>query len=30
MLALMDMARARVRERFGIELVNEVALVGEP
>jgi UDP-N-acetylmuramate dehydrogenase len=29
-LALMDVARARVRERFGIELANEVALVGEP
>jgi len=29
-LALMDLARARVRERFGIELANEVALVGEP
>jgi UDP-N-acetylmuramate dehydrogenase len=29
-LALMDMARSRVRERFGIELENEVALVGEP
>ncbi|HLB26250.1 MAG TPA: UDP-N-acetylmuramate dehydrogenase [Dehalococcoidia bacterium] len=29
-LALMELARERVRERFGIELVNEVALVGEP
>jgi UDP-N-acetylmuramate dehydrogenase len=29
-LALMDLARSRVRERFGIELENEVALVGEP
>jgi UDP-N-acetylmuramate dehydrogenase len=29
-LALMDLARARVRERFGIELENEVATVGEP
>jgi UDP-N-acetylmuramate dehydrogenase len=29
-LALMELARARVRERFGIELENEVATVGEP
>ena len=29
-LALMDLARSRVRERFGIELENEVAVVGEP
>jgi UDP-N-acetylmuramate dehydrogenase len=29
-LALMDLARSRVRERFDIELENEVALVGEP
>ena len=29
-LALMDLARSRVRERFGIELANEVATVGEP
>lgn len=29
-LALMDLARSRVRERFGIEMENEVALVGEP
>ncbi len=29
-LALMDLARSRVRERFGVELENEVALVGEP
>lgn len=29
-LALMDLARALVRERFGIELENEVAMVGEP
>ncbi len=29
-LALMDLARSRVRERFGIELETEVALVGQP
>lgn len=29
-LALMDLARSRVRERFGIELESEVAVVGEP
>jgi UDP-N-acetylmuramate dehydrogenase len=29
-LALMELARSRVRERFGIELENEVAVVGEP
>jgi UDP-N-acetylmuramate dehydrogenase len=29
-IALMDLARSRVRERFAIELENEVALVGEP
>jgi UDP-N-acetylmuramate dehydrogenase len=29
-LALMELARERVHERFGIELANEVALVGEP
>lgn len=29
-LALMDLARSRVRERFGIDLASEVALVGEP
>jgi UDP-N-acetylmuramate dehydrogenase len=29
-LALMELARSRVRERFGIELENEVATVGEP
>jgi UDP-N-acetylmuramate dehydrogenase len=29
-LALMELARDRVRERFGIELENEVATVGEP
>ena len=29
-LALMDLARSRVRERFGIEMENEVAVVGEP
>ena len=29
-LALMDLARTRIRERFGIEMENEVALVGEP
>ncbi len=29
-LALMELARSRVRERFGIELENEVAMVGEP
>ncbi len=28
-LALMDLARSRVQERFGIELENEVAVVGE-
>jgi UDP-N-acetylmuramate dehydrogenase len=28
-LALMDLARSRVRERFGIDLENEVAVVGE-
>jgi UDP-N-acetylmuramate dehydrogenase len=29
-LALMELTRSRVRERFGVELENEVALVGEP
>ena len=29
-LALMELARSRVRERFGIELENEVAMAGEP
>jgi UDP-N-acetylmuramate dehydrogenase len=29
-LALMELARSRVRERFGIELENEVATAGEP
>lgn len=29
-LALMELARERVRERFGIELENEVATAGEP
>ncbi|TET95692.1 MAG: UDP-N-acetylmuramate dehydrogenase [Dehalococcoidia bacterium] len=29
-LALMELPRSRVRERFGVELENEVALVGEP
>lgn len=29
-LALMEMARSRVREQFGIELENEVATAGEP
>ena len=29
-LALMELARTRVRERFGLELENEVATVGEP
>ena len=29
-LSLMDLARSRVRERFAIEMENEVALVGEP
>ena len=29
-LALMELARSRVRERFGIELANEVAMAGEP
>jgi UDP-N-acetylmuramate dehydrogenase len=29
-LALMELARNRVREQFGIELENEVATVGEP
>ncbi len=29
-IALMDLARSRVRQRFGIDLENEVALVGEP
>jgi len=28
-VALMELARSRVRERFGIELEPEVALVGE-
>ena len=30
LLALMELTRSRVRERFGVELENEVALVGEP
>ena len=29
-LALMELTRSRVRERFGVKLENEVALVGEP
>ena len=29
-LALMELTRSRVRERFDVELENEVALVGEP
>ena len=29
-LALMELTRSRVREHFGVELENEVALVGEP
>ncbi len=29
-LALMELARSRVREQFGIELENEVATAGEP
>jgi UDP-N-acetylmuramate dehydrogenase len=29
-LALMELTRSRVRERFGVEMENEVALVGEP
>ena len=29
-LALMELARSRIRERFGIELENEVAMAGEP
>ena len=29
-LALMELARSRIREHFGIELENEVAMAGEP